>query len=136
MNKTIYRTVWRHQEVEFKDMDWGAFISDTFNYLCRINNQDFNSGGREFRLKSEAEKYIKENPIRIERRTNCFFIQWLELYKVASNEDGCTVNLDFLDTSKLFTVVKLNLMDIPAESVSSFDLSSIPIETVKDLLQS
>lgn len=41
MNKTMYRTVWRHQEVEFKNMDWDAFISNTFNYLCSINDRNF-----------------------------------------------------------------------------------------------
>ena len=59
MNRTLYRTVWRSQEIEFKDVNWGALISDTFNYLCSLNDQRFIEVDREFILKSEAEKYVK-----------------------------------------------------------------------------
>lgn len=38
MNKTTYRTIWCQQEVEFENMNWDAFIGDTFNYLCSIND--------------------------------------------------------------------------------------------------
>lgn len=36
MNKTIYRTVWRQQEVEFTDMDWDAFVNwkEAYNEKC------------------------------------------------------------------------------------------------------
>lgn len=41
MSKTLYRTVWRCQEVKFENMNWDALISDTFNYLCGINDRNF-----------------------------------------------------------------------------------------------
>lgn len=122
MNKTIYRTVWRQQEVEFKDMDWDAFISDTFNYLCSLNDQNFIEVDKEFVLKSEAEKYVKEHPVYIKRFTDCFFIRWLELYEVVFNEDDCEAGYNLFGTSELFTVSKFNLMDVPI--VSNFDLIS------------
>ena len=87
MNRTLYRTVWRSQEIEFKNMNWDALISDTFNYLCNLNDQRFIEVDREFILKSEAEKYIKEHRICIKRLPNCFFIRWLELHEVVFNED-------------------------------------------------
>lgn len=46
-------------------MDWDAFTSDTFNYLCSLNDRNFIEADREFVLKSEAEKYIKEHPVYI-----------------------------------------------------------------------
>ena len=73
MNRTIYRTVWRQQEVEFKDMNWDAFVNDTFNYLCDFSDQGFIETDREFVLKSEAEKYVKEYPVYIKRLPDCFF---------------------------------------------------------------
>ena len=60
MNKTLYRAIWRSQEIEFENMDWDAFIGDTFNYLCSLNDRNFIEVDREFVLKSEAEKYIKD----------------------------------------------------------------------------
>lgn len=135
MNRILYRTVWRSQEVEFKDMDWDALISDTFNYLCSLNDQRFIEADREFTLKTEAEKYIKKHPICIKRLPNCFFIRWLELHEVVFNEDDCEAGFDLLGASDFTTVFKLDLMNIPAESVGSFDLNSVPVEVVKDLLQ-
>lgn len=120
MNKTIYRTVWRHQEVEFKDIDWDALIRDTFNYLCSFSGQGFIETDQEFVLKSEAEKYIKEHPIHITRLQGYFLIRWLELYEVVFNEDGCEAGYDFLGFSDLVTVSEFNLMDVPI--VSNFDL--------------
>ena len=96
MNRILYRTVWRSQEVEFKDMGWDALISDTFNYLCSLNDQRFIETDREFTLKTEAEKYIKEYPICIKRLPNCFFIRWLELHEVVFNEDCCEAGLNLL----------------------------------------
>lgn len=120
INRTLYRTVWRSQEVEFKDMDRDALISDTFNYLCSLNDQRFIEADREFTLKTEAEKYIKEHPICIKRLPNCFFIRWLELHEVVFNEDCCEAGLSLLDFSELFAVSKLDLMNTPI--VSNFDL--------------
>lgn len=132
MNKTIYRTVWRSQEVEFKDMNWDAFISDTFNYLCSLNDQRFIEVDREFILKSEAEKYIKEHPICIKRLPNYFFIRWLELHEVVFNEDACEAGLNLLGFSELFAVSKLDLMNVPI--VSNFDLISALNKAAKENL--
>ena len=120
MNKTIYRTVWHQQEVEFKDMDWDTFVNDTFNYLCGFSGQGFIETDREFVLKSEAVKYVKEHPICIKRLPNYFFIRWLELHEVVFNEDDCEVGFDLLNFSELFAVSKLDLMNTPI--VSNFDL--------------
>lgn len=120
MNKTIYRTVWRHQEVGFKDMDWDAFISDTFNYLCGFSGQGFIETDQEFVLKSEAEKYVKEHPICIKRLQGYFLIRWLELYEVVFNEDGCEAGYDLCGFSDLFAVSELDLANTPI--VSNFDL--------------
>lgn len=120
MNRTLYRTVWRSQEIEFKNMNWDALISDTFNYLCNLSDQRFIEVDREFILKSEAEKYIKEHPICIKRLPNCFFIRWLELHEVVFNEDDYEVGFDLLSFSELFAVSKLDLMNTPI--VSNFDL--------------
>lgn len=120
MNRTLYRTVWRSQEIEFKNMNWDALISDTFNYLCNLNDERFIEVDREFILKSEAEKYIKEHPICIKRLPNCFFIRWLELHEVVFNEDDYEVGFDLLSFSELFAVSKLDLMNTPI--VSNFDL--------------
>lgn len=122
MYKTVYRTVWRQQEVEFKDMDWDAFISDTFNYLCDFSGQGFIETDQEFVLKSEAEKYVKEHPICITRFQGYFLIRWLELYEVVFNEDDCEAGYDLLVFSDLFTVSKLDLMNTPI--TSNFDLVS------------
>ena len=122
MNKTTYRTVWRCQEIEFENMDWDALISDTFNYLCGINDRNFIEADREFVLKTEAEKYIKEHPVCIKRLPDCFLIRWLELHEVVFTEDDCEAGFDLLGASKLFTVIKFNLMDVPI--VSNFDLIS------------
>ena len=135
MNKTIYRTVWRQQEVEFKDMDWDAFVSNTFNYLCDINDRNFIEVDQEFILRSEAEKYIKEHPVCIKRLPDCFFIRWLELHEVVFTEDDCEAGFDLLGASGFAAVFKLDLMNIPAESVGNFDLNSVPVEVIKDLLQ-
>lgn len=75
MYKTIYRTVWRQQEVEFKDMDWGALMNDTSNYLCDFSDQGLIETDQEFVLKSEAEKYVKKHPIRITRLQGYFLIR-------------------------------------------------------------
>lgn len=122
MNKTMYRTVWRQQEVEFKDMDWDAFTSDTFNYLCSINDQNFIEVDREFVLKSEAEKYIKEHPVYIKRLPDFFLIRWLELHEVVFDEDDCEADYNLLGVGDLVTVSEFNLMDAPI--VSNFDLIS------------
>ena len=95
-------------------------FSDTFNYLCSLNDQRFIEVDREFILKSEAEKYIKEHPICIKRLPNCFFIRWLELHEVVFNEDDYEVGFDLLSFSELFAVSKLDLMNTPI--VSNFDL--------------
>lgn len=102
INRTLYRTVWRSQEVEFKDMDWDALISDTFNYLCSLSDQRFIEADREFTLKTEAEKYIKEHPICIKRLPNCFFIRWLELHEVVFTEDDCEAGFDLLGAMLLY----------------------------------
>ena len=120
MNKTIYRTVWRSQEIEFKDMNSDALISDTFNYLCSLNNQRFIEVDREFTLKTEAEKYVKEHPVRITRLKDCFFVQWLELCEVVFNEDDCEAGYNVSNVGDLVIVSEFNLMD--ATTVSNFDL--------------
>lgn len=86
MYKKIYRTVWRQQEVEFKDMDWDTFVNDTFNYLCSFSGQGFIETDQEFVLKSEAEKYVKKYPVRITRLQGYFLVRWMELYEVAFND--------------------------------------------------
>lgn len=122
MNRTLYRAVWRQQEVEFKDMDWDAFISDTFNYLCGFSGQGFVETDQEFVLKSEAEKYVKEHPICIKRLQGYFLIRWIELYEVVFNEDDCEAGYDLFGFSDLFAVSKFDLMNTPI--VSNFDLIS------------
>lgn len=122
MYKTIYRTVWRQQEVEFKDMDWAAFANDTFNYLCGFSGQGFIETDQEFVLKSEAEKYVKKHPVRITRLQGYFLIRWIELYEVAFNEDYCEVGYDLFSFSDLVIISEFNLMDVPI--VSNFDLIS------------
>lgn len=122
MNKTIYRTVWRQQEVEFENMNWDAFIGDTFNYLCSINDQNFIEVDREFVLKSEAVKYVKKYPVRITRLQGYFLIRWLELYEVVFNEDDCEAGYDLFSFSDLVIISEFNLMDVPI--VSNFDLIS------------
>lgn len=130
MNKTLYRTVWRSQEIEFKNMNWDALISDTFNYLCSINDQNFIEVDREFILKTEAEKYVKEHPVYIKRLSDRFFIRWLELYEIVFNEDDCEAGYNLFDTSELFTVSEFNLMDVPI--VSNFDLISALNKAAKE----
>lgn len=120
MNKTIYRTVWRQQKVEFKDMDWDAFSGDTFNYLYSINDQNFIKVDQEFVLKTEAEKYVKEHPVYIKRLLDHFFIRWLELYEVVFDENDCEAGCDLLNVDDLVTISEFNLMDAPI--VSNFDL--------------
>lgn len=120
MYKKIYRTVWRQQEIEFKDMDWDAFVNDTFNYLCSFSGQGFIETDKEFVLKSEAEKYVKKYPVRITRLQGYFFVRWMELYEVAFNEDYCEIGCDFFGFSDLVIVSEFNLMDVPI--VSNFDL--------------
>lgn len=120
MNRTIYRTVWRQQEVELKDMDWNAFISDTFNYLCSINDRNFIEVDQEFVLKTEAEKYVKEYPVYIKKLPDCFFIRWLELHEVIFNENDCEAGYNLFNVGDLVTVSEFNLMDVPV--VSNFDL--------------
>ena len=122
MYKTIYRTVWRQQEVEFKDMDWDAFVNDTFNYLCGFSGQGFIETDQEFVLKSEAEKYVKKYPVRIIRLQGYFLIRWIELYEVAFNEDYCEIGYDLFSFSDLAIISEFNLMDVPI--VSNFDLIS------------
>lgn len=122
MNKTIYRIVWRQQEVEFENMNWDAFIGDTFNYLCSINDQNFIEVDREFVLKSEAVKYVKKYPVRITRLQGYFLIRWLELYEVVFNEDDCEAGYDLFSFSDLVIISEFNLMDVPI--VSNFDLIS------------
>lgn len=122
MNKTIYRTVWRQQEIEFKDMDWDAFVNDTFNYLCGFSGQGFIETDREFALKSEAEKYVKKHPVRITRLQGYFLIRWLELYEVVFNEDYCEIGYDLFNFSDLVIISEFNLMDVPI--MSNFDLIS------------
>lgn len=122
MNKTIYRTVWRQQEVEFENMNWDAFVNDTFNYLCSINDQNFIEVDREFVLKSEAVKYVKKYPVRITRLQGYFLIRWLELYEVVFNEDDCEAGYDLFSFSDLVIISEFNLMDVPI--VSNFDLIS------------
>lgn len=122
MYKTIYRTIWRQQEVEFKDMDWDAFVNDTFNYLCGFSGQGFIETDREFVLKSEAEKYVKKYPVRITRLQGYFLIRWMELYEVAFNEDYCEIGYDLFSFSDLVIISEFNLMDVPI--VSNFDLIS------------
>lgn len=122
MNKTIYRTVWLQQEVEFENMNWDAFIGDTFNYLCSINDQNFIEVDREFVLKSEAVKYVKKYPVRITRLQGYFLIRWLELYEVVFNEDDCEAGYDLFSFSDLVIISEFNLMDVPI--VSNFDLIS------------
>lgn len=120
MYKTTYRTVWRQQEVEFKDMDWDAFISDTFNYLCGFSGQGSIEADQEFVLRSGAEKYVKEHPINITRLQDYFLIRWLELYEIVFNEDDCEAGYDLLGFGDLVIISKFNLMDVPI--VSNFDL--------------
>lgn len=134
MNRTLYRTVWRSQEIEFKDMNWDALISDTFNYLCSLNDRRIEVD-REFTLKTEAEKYVKEHPIHITRLKDCFFLRWMELHEVVFNEDDCEAGFNLLDFDDLVVVSKLDLMNVPVESISSFDLNSVPIEVVEELLK-
>lgn len=136
MNRTLYRTVWRSQEIEFKDMNWDALISDTLNYLCSLNDQRFIEVDREFILKSEAEKYVKEHPVHITRLKDCFFVRWLELHEIVFNEDDCEAGFNLLDFDDLVVVSKLDLMNVPVESISSFDLHSVPIEVIEELLKS
>ena len=130
MNKTTYGTVWRQQEVEFENMNWDAFIGDTFNYLCSINDQNFIEVDREFILKTEAEKYVKEHPVYIKRLSDRFFIRWLELYEIVFNEDDCEAGYNLFGTSELFTVSEFNLMDVPI--VSNFDLISALNKAAKE----
>lgn len=130
MNKTTYRTVWRQQEVEFENMNWDAFIGDTFNYLCSINDQNFIEVDREFILKTKAEKYVKEHPVYIKRLSDRFFIRWLELYEIVFNEDDCEAGYNLFGTSELFTVSEFNLMDVPI--VSNFDLISALNKAAKE----
>lgn len=132
MNKTIYRTVWRQQEVEFKDMDWDAFVNDTFNYLCGFSGQGFIETDQEFVLKSEAEKYVKEHPIRITRLQGYFLIRWLELYEIAFNEDYCEIGYDLFSFSDLVIISEFNLMDVPI--MSNFDLISALNKATKENL--
>ena len=132
MNKTIYRTVWRQQEVEFKDMDWDAFVNDTFNYLCGFSDQGFIETDQEFVLKSEAEKYVKEHPIRITRLQGYFLIRWLELYEIAFNEDYCEIGYDLFSFSDLVIISEFNLMDVPI--MSNFDLISALNKATKENL--
>lgn len=130
MNKTTYGTVWRQQEVEFENMNWDAFIGDTFNYLCSINDQNFIEVDREFILKTEAEKYVKEHPVYIKRLPDRFFIRWLELYEIVFNEDDCEAGFDLLGASELFAVSKLDLADVPI--VTNFDLVSALNKVAKE----
>lgn len=130
MNKTLYRAIWRCQEIEFENMDWDAFIGDTFNYLCSLNDRNFIEIDREFVLKSEAEKYIKEHPICIKRLPDCFFIRWLELHEVVFDENDCEAGYNLFGTSELFTVSEFNLMDVPI--VSNFDLISALNKAAKE----
>lgn len=132
MNKTIYRTVWRQQEVEFKNMDWDAFVNDTFNYLCGFSGQGFIETDQEFVLKSEAEKYVKEHPIRITRLQGYFLIRWLELYEIAFNEDYCEIGYDLFSFSDLVIISEFNLMDVPI--MSNFDLISALNKATKENL--
>ena len=132
MYKTIYRTVWRQQEVEFKDMDWDAFVNDTFNYLCGFSGQGFIETDQEFVLKSEAEKYVKKYPVRITRLQGYFLIRWIELYEVAFNEDYCEVDCDLFGFSDLVIISEFNLMDVPI--VSNFDLISALNKAAKENL--
>lgn len=133
MYKTIYKTVWRQQEVEFKDMDWDAFISDTFNYLLGFSGQGFIETDQEFVLKSEAEKYVKKYPVRITRLQGYFLIRWIELYEVAFNEDYCEIGYDLFGFSDLVIISEFNLMDVPI--VSNFDLISALNELDKDQIE-
>lgn len=133
MSKTLYRTAWRCQEVEFENMDWDAFIGDTFNYLCNINDQNFIEVDKEFILKSEAEKYVKEHPVYIKRLPNCFFIRWLELYEVDFDEDDCETGCNLSNIGDLVTVSEFNLMNVPI--VSNFDLISALNELDKDQIE-
>ena len=130
MSKTLYRTVWRCQEVEFENMNWDALISDTFNYLCGINDRNFIEVKREFVLKTEAEKYIKEHPVCIKRLPDCFLIRWLELHEVVFTEDDCEAGFDLLGASELFAVSKLDLADVPI--VTNFDLVSALNKVAKE----
>lgn len=103
--------------------------------VARINDQRFIrfiEVDREFILKSEAEKYIKEHPICIKRLPNCFFIRWLELHEVVFNEDCCEAGLNLLGFSELFAVSKLDLMNVPI--VSNFDLISALNKAAKENL--
>ena len=113
MYKKIYRTVWRQQEIEFKDMDWDTFVNDTFNYLCSFSGQGFIETDQEFVLKSEAEKYVKKYPARITRLQGYFLVRWMELYEVAFNEDYCEIGCDLFGFSDLVIVSEFNLMDVP-----------------------
>ena len=122
MNRTLYITVWRSQEIEFKNMNWDALISDTFNYLCSLNDQRFIEVDREFILKSEAEKYVKEHPVHITRLKDYFFVRWLELHEIVFNEDDCEAGFNLLNFDDLVVVSELNLMNVP-------------VEIIKDLLQ-
>ena len=130
MNKTIYRTIWRHQKVEFKDMDWDAFVNDTFNYLCGFSGQGFIETDQEFVLRSEAEKYVKEHPICIKRLQGYFLIRWIELYEVAFNEDFCEIGYDLFSFSDLVIISEFNLMDVPI--VTNFDLVSALNKVAKE----
>lgn len=130
MNKTIYKTVWRCQEIEFENMDWDAFIGDTSNYLCSINDQNFIEVDREFVLKTEAEKHVKEHPVYIKRLPDFFFIWWLELHEVVFGEDDCEADYNLLSVGDLVTISEFNLMDAPI--VSNFDLISALNKAAKE----
>lgn len=85
---------------------------------------------REFILKTEAEKYVKEHPVYIKRLSDRFFIRWLELYEIVFNEDDCEAGYNLFGTSELFTVSEFNLMDVPI--VSNFDLISALNKAAKE----
>ena len=131
-NRTIYRAVWRHQEVNFKDLNWDAFITDAFNCLLNFSGQGFIETDQEFVLKSEAEKYVKKHPISIKRLQGYFLTNWLELYEVVFNEDDCEAGYDLFGFSDLFAVSELDLMNTPI--VSNFDLVSALNKAAKENL--
>ena len=112
----------RISPLKFENMNWDAFISDTFNYLCGFSGQGFIETDKEFVLKSEAVKYVKKHPVRITRLQGYFLVRWMELYEVAFNEDYCEVGYDLFSFSDLVIISEFNLMDAPI--VSNFDLIS------------
>lgn len=117
MNKVLYRITEHCQEIRFANMDWEKFIANPFNYLHGISDQNFIDIDKEFGLKEDAEKYVKEHPIRITRFPDYFLIQWLELNKATFDEDGEEVSCDLVNVSEL------DLSNVPI--VSNFDLISV-----------